>query len=78
VHGQEYVIDAPTTKDLGINGNSSIFKKLLEESRRQSKMSKMLSDQNMLIEKQANEIRELRKINDDHTAYLDEIAEKVA
>jgi len=31
VHGQEYVVNARTTKDLGLNGSSGVFEDILEE-----------------------------------------------
>lgn len=33
VHGQEYVIDAPTTRDLGLNNSGGVFKSMLTEIR---------------------------------------------
>jgi hypothetical protein len=31
VHGQEYVVNAKTTRDLGLNNSSGVFKDILSE-----------------------------------------------
>ena len=67
VHGQEYVINAPTTKDLGINGNGGVFRELLEENKKLT----------MLVERLTNENIESRKELQDQTLSLIEIEEKL-
>ncbi|MFK5937728.1 MAG: tape measure protein [Sulfurimonas sp.] len=58
VHGQEYVVNAPTTKDLGLNGSGGVFREQIAISRQIAQNSTTL---NRLIVEQANEIRTMRK-----------------
>lgn len=63
VHGREYVVNAQTTKDLGLNNSAGVFKEILNEMKAQTEV----------ISKQANEIRTLRKETQDHTQILNDI-----
>jgi len=57
VHGKEYVIDAPTTKDLGINGNGGVFKDMLSEIKT---LRKANEKQEVAMAKMATELSDIK------------------
>ena len=73
VHGQEFVVDAPTTKSLGLNDNSGgIFKDMLKESMEQNKLlNGIISEQ----KKQVQVMQESRDINNETLVKVTQLEE---
>ncbi len=66
VHKGEYVVDAPTTQDLGLNNNNGgVFKEIVDEIK---KTNEKMEAQNKVLVQQANEIRTMRKEIEDQSA----------
>jgi len=68
VHGQEYVVNASTTKDLGLNsGNGGVFKAMLSE------LHTMNSELSMLKQMQIKVTADTKRQLDTQRATLDEL-----
>jgi len=50
VHGQEYVVNAQTTKDLGLNNNGGVLREMLNEMKAMREEIKQMKQQNHILQ----------------------------